>query len=328
MQDTCNRGVTRVSQSQSSKRTSAQRESRRRRKWSAFFIACSSPSCSSSREAAPSRCATDALRYFNTFFITGDVVSGGVGLWNTGQGTINVGAAPAGAEPLGAFLYWQVVTSANPTTVDVNAGATFNGLPLNVPLGTQLQPTARGVELGTQACPATGGAGMTSPYVSRRCPVVPRHRPGNRSAHHQQGGRLPRRLSRRRRKRARRQPGRALSVSGSGSEAERHRHLRRHVREAAVGDAEAADRRLLRSRRTCPDDSPTLLEARRETWETRSPGRSPRSTTCSVPARGTPGTTSASRRSRSREEPASTRSSRPSSEGCSTRSTTASPWPR
>ena len=40
----------------------------------------------------------------------------------------------------------------------MNAGATFNGLALNVPLGTQLQPTARGVELGTQACPLNGGA--------------------------------------------------------------------------------------------------------------------------------------------------------------------------
>jgi len=158
MQDTCNRGVTGVFQSRSSKRGPAQGESRRKGKWSAFLIILFVAILQFQQGGRALPLATDALRYFNTFFITGDVVSGGTGLWNTGQGTINVGAAPAGAEPLGAFLYWQVVTSANPSIVDVNAGATFNDVPLNVPLGTQLQPTERGVELGTQACPLNGGA--------------------------------------------------------------------------------------------------------------------------------------------------------------------------
>ncbi len=102
---------------------------------------------------------TDALRFFNNFFITGDYVVGGVGLWNTGSGTINVSGAPEGAEPLAAFLYWQVVTPADPTLVDVNAGATFNGLPLNVPLGVQLPPTPAGLAApnGTRGCPLNGG---------------------------------------------------------------------------------------------------------------------------------------------------------------------------
>ena len=109
--------------------------------------------------------ATDGLKFFNNFFVTGDVVVGGVGTWSTGSGTIHMGtpappmsAAPEGAEALAAFLYWQVVTSANPTTVDVNAGATFNGLPLDTPLGTQLLPTTQGVAVGTQACQLNGGS--------------------------------------------------------------------------------------------------------------------------------------------------------------------------
>ena len=128
-------------------------------KWSAFFVCLLVAILQFQQGSHALPLATDALRYFNSFFITGDVVSGGVGLWDSGEGTINVGAAPAGAEALGAFLYWQVVTSANPTIVDVNAGAEFNGVPLNVPLGTQLQPTAKGLELGTQACSAYGGVG-------------------------------------------------------------------------------------------------------------------------------------------------------------------------
>ena len=114
MQDPCNRGVTRVFHSWSFKRTSAQRESRRGRKWSALFISLFVAILQFQQGGRALPLATDALRYFNTFFITGDVVSGGVGLWNTGEGTINVGAAPTGAEALGAFLYWQVVTSSNP----------------------------------------------------------------------------------------------------------------------------------------------------------------------------------------------------------------------
>ena len=60
--------------------------------------------------------------------------------------------------------------------------------------------------------------------------------------------------------------------SGSGSEAERHRHVRRHVREAAVGDARRSGSKGSTIPRTCPDASPTLAEARRETWETRVTG--------------------------------------------------------
>ncbi len=157
MKNTSRRCVTRVPHSFSSDRRS-QREFRHRGKWSAFFVCLLVAILQFQQGSHALPLTTDALRYFNSFFITGDVVSGGVGLWDTGEGTINVGAAPAGAEPLGAFLYWQVVTSADPTLVDVNAGAEFNGVPLNVPLGTQLKPTANGLlGLGTQACSANGG---------------------------------------------------------------------------------------------------------------------------------------------------------------------------
>jgi hypothetical protein len=101
---------------------------------------------------------TDGLKFFDNFFVTGDYVVGGVGLWNNGAGQINVSGAPENADALAAFLYWQVVTSADPTVVDVNAGATFNGTPLNVPLGVQLKPTTRGVTVGTNACLLNGGS--------------------------------------------------------------------------------------------------------------------------------------------------------------------------
>ncbi len=167
----------RVSHSSSSERRSWQRESRHKGRRSAFFICLLVAILQFQQGGRALPLATDALRYFNSFFITGDAVSGGAGLWNTGAGTINVGAAPAGAEALGAFLYWQVVTSADPTIVDVNAGAEFNGVPLNVPLGTQLQPTAKGVGAGDAGVFGVWRGRQSGPHVSRRCPLVSRYRP-------------------------------------------------------------------------------------------------------------------------------------------------------
>jgi hypothetical protein len=107
--------------------------------------------------------STDALRFFNNFFVTGGYVVGGVGLWNRTGGTIDMSrpvapmtAAPDGADVLAAYLYWQVVTALDPNVVNVNGAATFNGLPLNTPLDWDLPPT---VALGgNDACPLNGGA--------------------------------------------------------------------------------------------------------------------------------------------------------------------------
>jgi hypothetical protein len=107
---------------------------------------------------------SDALKFFNNFFVTGGYVAGGVGLWNTGSGTIDLSkpvapmtAAPNGAEVVAAFLYWQVVTSANPDVVNLHAASTFNGIRLNTPLGFDLPPTSVGLG-GTDACPLNGGS--------------------------------------------------------------------------------------------------------------------------------------------------------------------------
>ena len=105
---------------------------------------------------------TDALRFFNNFFVTGNYVVGGVGLWNSGTGTIDMSspaapmhAAPEGADVLAAYLYWQVVTSVDPGMVDIHAASTFNGLPLSSPLDSQLVASLG----GTQACLLNGGFG-------------------------------------------------------------------------------------------------------------------------------------------------------------------------
>ena len=144
-------------------------------------------------------------------------------------------------------------------------GATFNGMPLNVPLDWDLPPTTVGLG-GTRRvrCMAAAAAVYTfRADVQRFLDIDPRtgrrviNKPGGYPVSLPNGGTAS----------AWRQPGRDLSVSGSGDAAERHRPLRRHVREAAVRDPPAADRRLLRSRERARDKSPTLAEARRAAWE-------------------------------------------------------------
>ena len=106
---------------------------------------------------------SDALKFFKNFFITGDYVVGGVGLWGQIGGTINMSGAPDGAEALAAFLYWQVVSTEDPAIFAMQGS--FNGQPLSTPpvlpseaagpLGTQLSPiTGLG---GTDACLLNGG---------------------------------------------------------------------------------------------------------------------------------------------------------------------------
>src|SRR6266436_9198539 len=64
---------------------------------------------------------SDALKFFQNFFVTGDYVVAGVGLRGQGgqngspaglaTGTINVSGVPSDADVVAAFLYWQVVSS-------------------------------------------------------------------------------------------------------------------------------------------------------------------------------------------------------------------------
>ncbi len=73
--------------------------------------------------------ASDALTFFNNWFVTGDYVVAGVGLRGTGiggwaTGTINMTGVPTGAEPVAAFLYWS---TSEPTTTPAARVGYFNG---------------------------------------------------------------------------------------------------------------------------------------------------------------------------------------------------------
>jgi hypothetical protein len=78
----------------------------------------------------------DALKFFKNYFGTIDYVVAGKGLEGLGinglaSGSINMTGAPANAEALAAFLYWQVVSADGS-----DAGATtvrFNGQLLSSP---------------------------------------------------------------------------------------------------------------------------------------------------------------------------------------------------
>ena len=172
MQDTHNRGI------------------RRGRKWFAFFICLFVAILQFKDGSRAVPLATDALRSFNTFFITGDVASVASACGTEAGHDQPERRSAEGAEALGAFLYWQVVTSVNPIHVDIHAGATFNGLPLNGPLDWDpLQPTA-GVWAGDPRVSAQWRKRQEGPHVSSRCPAVSRRGPANRSSRHQQAGRL------------------------------------------------------------------------------------------------------------------------------------------
>ncbi len=73
--------------------------------------------------APPLPVESDPLRYSRGFLVTGDYVTAGI---RTASGTIQVNnLVPAGADVVGAFLYWETVHSAsNPNPA---SGATFRG---------------------------------------------------------------------------------------------------------------------------------------------------------------------------------------------------------
>ena len=58
--------------------------------------------------AVPAHAITQ-LQFFKNFFITGDYVVGGVGLQGKSTGTIHMTGVPAGADLVGAFLYWEAL---------------------------------------------------------------------------------------------------------------------------------------------------------------------------------------------------------------------------
>src|SRR5262249_52174050 len=91
--------------------------------------------------AAPvfAQSGSDALSFFKNYFVTGDYVVGGVGLRGLGDatgfatGTISIpdqnsvpaAGVPAGADIVGAFLYWQTVEKSQ--TTHAGQDGFFNG---------------------------------------------------------------------------------------------------------------------------------------------------------------------------------------------------------
>jgi hypothetical protein len=97
--------------------------------------------------------ASDALSFFNNWFVTGDYAVAGVGLRGTGvngwaTGSINMTGVPANATPIAAFLYWSTVeTSATPGAMN----GYFDGYEIQASvLGTAQSPNP--------ACGSSGGA--------------------------------------------------------------------------------------------------------------------------------------------------------------------------
>jgi hypothetical protein len=101
---------------------------------------------------------TGPLSFFKNFFITGDYVTGAVGLEGQGvngkaTGQISISGVPAGNDIVAAYLYWQVVTKQSDGSDSGSVGATFNGYPLSTPAG----PFAKALGNGTSPCWSGGG---------------------------------------------------------------------------------------------------------------------------------------------------------------------------
>src|SRR5215471_9371464 len=120
----------------------------------------------------------DALKFFKNYFGTIDYVVGGKGLEQQGinglaTGAITMSGAPANAEALAAFLYWQVVTSDGPDSGSVNVS--FDGQVLSSPgppYTATVSPFAIvGDPSGSSPCwsggGSTGGGGVKRTYTYR-----------------------------------------------------------------------------------------------------------------------------------------------------------------
>src|SRR5262245_45380279 len=115
------------------------------------------------RTAAPP--PPDALKFFKNYFGTIDYVVAGKGLEGAGDasgratGTIDMAGAPAGAEALAAFLYWQVISDNGPDTGSLPVK--FNGAQLSSP-GVPFIPQAGSIAIvgdpaGSSPCWSSGG---------------------------------------------------------------------------------------------------------------------------------------------------------------------------
>ena len=116
--------------------------------------------------AIPAR-ATSPLHFFKNFFITGDYLVGGIGLQGQGRpdpatasivggtnssyatGTISVSGVPAGADLVGAFLYWEALES---SSMPSSTGGTFRGFKI---IGLPIAPAS------TPSCVSSGGSTLT-----------------------------------------------------------------------------------------------------------------------------------------------------------------------
>jgi len=101
---------------------------------------------------------TGPLSFFKNFFVTGDYVTGAVGLQGQGvngkaTGSIAISGVPAGVDIVAAYLYFQVVTKQSDGPDSGSVGATFNGYPLSTPSG----PFAKVLGEGTSPCWSGGG---------------------------------------------------------------------------------------------------------------------------------------------------------------------------
>ena len=183
--------------------------------------------------------ATDALRFFNNFFVTGGYVVGGVGLWNTGSGTINMSQPDARHDCRagrcrragGLSLLAGRDLRESRCRRHSRDRPTFNGVAAEHPRWDLPPPRGR---RWTTACPLNGGSGNRS---TRSEPMSSGFWTWTRSGRrvvNKEGGypvSLPNNGTAR-------TLGASLVViyrhSEPGDAAERHRAVRRHVREAAA----------------------------------------------------------------------------------------------
>jgi hypothetical protein len=107
--------------------------------------------------------ASDALSFFNNWFVTGDYAVAGVGLRGTGvggwaTGAINMAGVPSNAEPIAAFLYWSTVETSLPPSARVGY---FDGHEIKAAvLGNPQNPNPPCWSSGGVSAPA-GTTGLT-----------------------------------------------------------------------------------------------------------------------------------------------------------------------
>jgi hypothetical protein len=101
--------------------------------------------------------------------VTGDVVSAGVGLYNTGTGTINLTGIPTGATIEKAFLYWATLGSSGTFTTP-----TLNGTPVTGTLiGRSEEPIRGALQTFTYRADVTSRVTGNGSYLIAGLPTGP-----------------------------------------------------------------------------------------------------------------------------------------------------------